>query len=132
MKLLIALALSFLVPITGYAKCASTAYRLSGTVTDPAGHPVAAATVKASWIEIEEFTQSAATTTDAHGRYQLDFLFYPWSGQAFWIFGDLCQAELSSVSVVVTAAGRAPLVVKTPVQGTAITANYSYRPTAGI
>lgn len=123
MRRLVLLVALLVLPTGVQAKCATIAYTIAGIVTDHEGAPVAQAGIQASWIEVGQFWRAAQTTTDASGRYRLDFRFYPWSKTSF-LRGDICNTRLSAVAVAVSAAGFVALKTDVPFQATLAQANH--------
>ena len=86
--------------------CVVKNYRISGTVKDREGFPVAGAIVGASWIENFEAAAPALATTDAEGKFVLKVRFNTFTGTSEH-GGDTCRGKLHAITVT-ACAGNVP------------------------
>lgn len=89
-------------PMAG-AKCASEEYKVMGIITNAKGQKVEQAHITIAWIEVKEFKKSTTSFSDKNGKFDFNFMYYPWSNTV--LGGDVCDAELSEASLTVTAKG---------------------------
>ena len=118
-----------LTPTIACGKCITTWHDITGIVAAADATPIPNAKVVVAWsVLTRQVKETSVVQTDANGRYSVHLPFYTGSGST--LFGDVCKAILSKVSIEVSAPEYEPSGSIVPVGSGAVTANYSLKRTA--